>query len=436
MNDEKKVTEEIKESDIKETDIKEPDKKNWYDVFGKYGIYGMAIIFFINFLFRDLLLMININGSLYYIFGIYIIILLLTIFNKNMNSLINIKRHNQFIVLIIIPLVLILLLSFVVFMFANNISYFFINGKIPFRNFYNNEVINLLCLLFIAISLLIYIIFNFAEKALDKQSKLLEKNVKIYVDNNEIECKKLYDSINQIHRKVYQESDIAYTATCIPVKYDSERNSLTFCLVSNESHKKCKWMFPGGHVDISKIKLENDMILSDISGMPINIIIAKIKKEAGIDNIKFINNNFCTNSDNIPSNVFSNYCYPVVAPAFNYIFRVNESAKCRELYGHKYHYDFTYVGVYEVAGLESKYDYVEIEFLYDQFTFAKQANKDNGIEKISTEIRKKINEHLKKKQKNYQIQHVNDLVLNSIQEMIYSTLEVYKTYLDKQNINI
>lgn len=240
---------------------------------------------------------------------------------------------------------------------------------------------------------------------------------------------KYIQKLEFLENKLEKQFTFAYTATCIPLRYNKDSNSIYICLIENKSHKEAAWMFPGNHVNINKNQSDNEPDLAEIKYIPHNDIIDSAKNEAGLVDLKLIDLNF-QYIDPFESSSKYNYpdtCWPVNAPVFNYLFKVSNHAKCYELHGHRCHYDFTYVGEYnEIESKDAKFKVVEVEFRLDRFKFTDD-DKAEDISIIQSILGKEINKSIKRNGNKYQNISADKLFLNSIPLMIYNTLIFYKT---------
>ncbi len=229
-------------------------------------------------------------------------------------------------------------------------------------------------------------------------------------------------SLGTIVDSISKKQQFAYTATCIPVKYEAESEHITVVLIKNVSHTKASWMFPGSHIDISSNTLNDEIELQKIDFTPEKILMKKVEYESGIKNITFVDINYGSiepkSLQDYPEN-----CYPIITPVFHYLFKVNEYASCYTKYNHRCHYDFTYVGEYDEIDEEAaSYDVVEIKFELNQFDVTQRENGISYVKRmLAKDINKKINGNRKKQPK-----PIQDLCLDSIPEMIYNAVIFYK----------
>ena len=97
---------------------------------------------------------------------------------------------------------------------------------------------------------------------------------------NQEQLNNISQEVEKLKSILEKRSPVGYTATCIPVRYNEEHDTLVFALIKNMSHKECQWMFPGSHVEVSNNQLREEFNLTDISIVPGKIIQEKVKKEA------------------------------------------------------------------------------------------------------------------------------------------------------------
>ena len=86
--------------------------------------------------------------------------------------------------------------------------------------------------------------------------------------------------VENIQTILEKKSQVGYTATCIPIRYNTEHDTFVFALIRNISHEESQWMFPGSHVEVSNNQLREVFDLTDISIVPGKVIEDKVKKEA------------------------------------------------------------------------------------------------------------------------------------------------------------
>ncbi len=214
----------------------------------------------------------------------------------------------------------------------------------------------------------------------------------------------------------------AYAATCIPIKENSTSTEITVCLIKNKSHNESAWMFPGGHVDITKNYYnEKDESLYNIANIPEKIVDKKSNDEAGLEGLKII-----SLSDYRGGLQQLETALGLKAPAFIYLFKVNNSANCYSILKHRIHLDFTYISTYSSIKNDHPYDVCEVTV----DTSALTGDKSKAILSIShlleSEINKKCNPSGKQKKAGH------NLFPDSIPEMIYCACKYYEDYCKKQ----
>lgn len=216
-----------------------------------------------------------------------------------------------------------------------------------------------------------------------------------------------------------RDTYFAYAATCIPIKETSTDKNITLCLIENRSHNESAWMFPGGHIDLTKNYYnEKDSSLSNVSIIPERIVKKKAMEEAGLNELKFISlSDFRGNVRQLETG------WSLNAPAFNYLFKVNDSANCYSILHHRVHLDFTYVATYKDIDPKSKrYDIYEFELSLDKLP---QSEKE-AISSITHQLQDKLNE---RSQSGEPAKTAHDLFPDSIPEMIYCACKYYQAFL-------
>lgn len=384
------------------------DKTNWSEILNKNGIWAFVLLaatsFILNQIFLTVKPFISVIILLTYICWIFYIE-----FNKKVKSPFNVERKMVFGFLIIIPL-LITVMTLVLLFYVKEYS----STKI-IEFFTKNDSYTFILMYFAIISMIGYFVLLMYSKICNTHNG--ESHCK-YEGNGEV--KKQLSGIMDVLEK---RSQIAYTATCIPIKYISSQNKITVVLINNKSHSKSPWMFPGSHVDMpTNLSIQEELNLQEITCTPEIIVIDKVKTEAGINDIKLLDPNY---SYIEPHNSVSypNSCWPVVAPAFNYLFKVSENAKCYKKHNHRCHYDFTYIGEYtSINESEAEYETIEIEL--DIFKIDEN-ERMKGINYINNIIVQSLNQRSGLKRKNQHI-GIGELCLDSIPEMIYNALLFYK----------
>lgn len=211
----------------------------------------------------------------------------------------------------------------------------------------------------------------------------------------------------------------AYAATCIPIKDNSSNDKISLCLINNHSHNESAWMFPGGHIDLTKNYYnEKDSSLSNLSIIPEKIVKKKAMIEAGLEELSFISlSDFRGNVRQLET------ARSLYAPAFNYLFKVNKSANCHSILRHRVHLDFTYVATYKNINTKSRrYETYEFELSMNGLP---DSEKD-AISMISHILEEKINEYTRNGDS---VKPAHNLFPDSIPEMIYCACRYYQAYL-------
>lgn len=220
-----------------------------------------------------------------------------------------------------------------------------------------------------------------------------------------------------------RDTYFAYAATCIPIKETSTDKNITLCLIENRSHNESAWMFPGGHIDLSKNYYnEKDSSLSNVTIIPEKIVTKKAMDEAGLKELKFISlSDFRGNVRQLETG------WSLNAPAFNYLFKVNDSANCYSILHHRIHLDFTYVVTYkDIDSKSKKYNTYEFELPFDKLP---QSEKE-AISTIAHQLQEKLNEY---SQNGKSAKSAHDLFPDSIPEMIYFACKYYQLSLKMHN---
>ena len=227
---------------------------------------------------------------------------------------------------------------------------------------------------------------------------------------------------------------MGYTATCIPIRFDDRNKTFIVALIKNISHKESQWMFPGSHIDITANQLREGFELMDLNVVPGKVIVDKAKKEAGLVELQFLDPyyevvSYGKTKSGKKERDYPNTCYPLKAPVFNYLFRVNETARCYKEQNHRCHYDFTYIGEYSKIDVnEAEYEVIELEFE----NTINEMEYGEAIERIKAKafecINAKIRERQNRRQRNQQNIPFNKLCLDSIPEMIYNAILFYSDY--------
>lgn len=202
--------------------------------------------------------------------------------------------------------------------------------------------------------------------------------------------------------------------------------------MKNESHSECQWMFPGSHVEVSNNELKEDFKLTDVNIIPSEVIQDKVIKEAGLTDLQFIDPYYAAiNNENMleggEQHSYPNTCYPKMAPAFNYLFRVSEFADCYNKQNHRCHYDFTYIAEYtSFDQKDAKFEIFEIEI---KKKFLEGKEHSEAVAFISSQLGRGINRKINNinRRNNVSIP-VNKLFPDSIPEMIYNAILFYADY--------
>ena len=261
----------------------------------------------------------------------------------------------------------------------------------------------------------------------------MRENV-IGLQNNMTEA---LDEMKEIKSMLKKRSQVGYTATCIPIRYDYDKACFILLLIKNKSHSKSQWMFPGGHVEVSANRMNADFELQNVGITPDKVIVNKLADEAGLTEIQLLDPNYDTASmepgTGRKERPYPYTCYPAVAPVFNYLFRVSESASCYKSRNHRCHYDFTYIGEYKIINRTvDQYEFIEAEFPKDKVCGASSHSQAIGIisaglvEQINRKFPKKA-EYKGKKMRPTTIP-AEELFLDSIPEMIYNAILFYNDY--------
>lgn len=368
------------------------------------------------------------------IVGMYIISAFISIYSSKTRPIFNLKKTELLFYQIMIPLTISGVIGIICSSisgdenstFWKNIEMWILNG--------DNQL--LLVVVFSALVVLCYFIaFVRAEndESTEDESRLDNEIIKDNCDkSNEI-----LKVVKDIHSILEKRSQIAYTATCIPIRYNEEHETFVFALIKNLSHEESQWMFPGSHVDVSNNQLKEDFELNEIEVIPGSIIEKKVKKEAGLLDLQFIDPYYETvgfeNTINgkKQQRSYPNTCYPAKTPVFNYLFRVSKSAKCYKNQNHRCHYDFTYIGEYsKIDETQAEYEVIEIE-LNKNLDF-KNREREDAIAQITSKLGRQINNKIKSKAGKYRKSDFrvpfDQLCLDSIPEMIYNAILFYIDY--------
>ncbi len=117
----------------------------------------------------------------------------------------------------------------------------------------------------------------------------------------------------------------ALAATCVPIEYDDAECVYRVTLIRNPNYNREQWMFPGGHVHFSD------------GNYPPDVARARVRAEAGLE-VDLLT------PVRVGEQAFDGMVQ-IASPHFNFVFTLDESARCTRAEGHEYHFDFTYVGV-------------------------------------------------------------------------------------------
>lgn len=419
------------------------DNKNNNTILSKLFTNGIGVYFimqFVAFVLNKLLNFVWLEYAPVIIVAVYIIWALISIYSSKYKTIFELDKKELVFYQIIIPVTLSILIGSICINIAGNVEKSFLDNV---KNWLKNDGNQLfLIIIFSGIVLICYFIayernrifnnFNNNKEVCqfpDKVNELCEKNENT---SNEI-----YEEVKNIQDILEKKNQVGYTATCIPIRYNKEHDTFVFALIKNLSHEESQWMFPGSHVEVSNNELKEEFDLTDISIIPSEVIEEKVKKEAGLVDLQFIDPYYetvrweFTTCGEREERSYPNTCYPVKAPVFNYLFRVSESAKCYNNQNHRCHYDFTYIGEYsQINEKDAEYEVIEIE-LNRSKDFEKMERADaiaHIISKLGQQINKKIKEKRgRNKKKNLNIPF-DQLCLDSIPEMIYNAILFYIDY--------
>lgn len=366
---------------------------------------------------------------------LYIIGVLVSIYNSKVDSLFNLKKIELLCYQILLPILLTIMIGIVCVDVTKTLENSFIESTINW--FLSIENRALLLILFWGFVLLFsFIAYERVEicKATKTECEFSGKTEMLYTSSAK-KLEKISQELENVQNTLERKNEVGYTATCIPIRYNKEHETYVFALVQNLSHEKSQWMFPGSHVEVSNNQLEEKFDLTDISIIPEMVISEKVKKEAGLLDIQFIDPyyekvSWDHSKDRKEERNYPNTCYPAKAPVFNYLFRVSESAKCYKEHNHRCHYDFTYIGEYsEINESEAEYEVVEVEFNKNK-NFRTMEYTD-AIAYITSKLGNQINKKIKgnkKNRKNSLNTPFDQLCLDSIPEMIYNAILFYIDY--------
>ena len=374
------------------------------------------------------------NYTAVFILAIYIMIVLVGIYDSQSKPFLDLGRKELWFYQIIIPAISVILFACI----AVENSGSQINSLGDVRSWLlNNDKIPMLIGVFFCIAIVTYFIAYEnvkLRKRADEGCRFPNEVLEIQ-QNYENRLNGIYKKLEDVEAVLNEKSQVAYTATCIPIKYNKEHDSFALAMIKNLSHKESQWMFPGSHVEVSDNCVKEEFDLTDINIVPRKIIEDKVKKEAGLYDLQFIDPSFEKVSYENTANgrekrCYSNTCCPENAPVFNYLFRVSESAKCYKTKNHRCHYDFTYIGEYnEIDEKEAEYDVIEVEV--NRKKDIKDMEYLDAIAYINASIGKQINNKLnsvKGKRRNKLSIPSDQLFLDSIPEMIYNAILFYSDY--------
>lgn len=234
------------------------------------------------------------------------------------------------------------------------------------------------------------------------------------------------DVLESIKDKLLKENQVAYTVTCIPIKYDAKNKAIKMLIIKNESHEKYAWMFPGCHIEVANNHFidNNEVNLKLIDVVPNRVILEKVKEEVGLNDISLLDPNFELAVPNGSSQKRPRACWIMPAPVFNYLFLVSDASRCYKHMNHRCHYDFTYIGEYkEWDNSQNNNNVIEIELRLEDFKFD-EIHREADIIAIKTVLQDSINKSL-----NFEvIESINNLCLDSVPQMIYNASMFYKNY--------
>lgn len=398
------------------------------------GIYLLSIC--LAFLLNRLLNFVWLDYAPIVVVGIYIIWAFISIYSSKWKPIIDLSKSELLLYQIVIPIVLSILIGAICVAVTRNAEVgFFDSVKVWILNSENHLF---LIIVFSILVLLCYFIAFERVKICDDtktECRFSDESIELH-QQDKTELEKISEKIGDVQTILEKKSQVGYTATCIPVKYNKEHDTFVFALIRNLSHEESQWMFPGSHVEVSNNQLREVFELTDISIVPGKIIEDKVKKEAGLLDLQFIDPyyeavSFENTANGKEQRSYPNTCYPAKAPVFNYLFRVSKSAKCYKNQNHRCHYDFTYIGEYsEINEKEAEYEVVEIEL--NRNKNFKEMERTDAIAHITSKLGDQINKKLKanmgKKTRNQFNTPFDQLCLDSIPEMIYNAILFYIDY--------
>lgn len=412
------------------------DNKSKSTIFEKLfanGLGGYLITISFTFLLNRFLNAIWLRYAPIVVVVIYIIFSIVSIYCTKWKPVLNLSKTELLFYQIIIPVAVSVLIGSVSAGIMNYSQMDIINNIMIW--FSNNENQLFLVVIFSIVALVCYFIAYEIAKICDNaklECHVCDESIELH----QVKLDGISEKLGNIQAFLEKKSQVGYTATCIPVKYNAEHDTFVFALIRNLSHEESQWMFPGSHVEVSNNQLDETFSLTDISIVPGTVIEDKVKKEAGLVDLQFIDPyyevvSFENTINGKERRSYPNTCYPAKAPVFNYLFKVSKSAKCYKNLNHRCHYDFTYIGEYsEINDKESEYEVVEIEINRDKVY--KSMERTEAVAYISNRLREQINKKIRlktnKKTKNQFYIPFDQLCLDSIPEMIYNAILFYSDY--------
>jgi hypothetical protein len=415
------------------------DNENKNTIFQKLFANGLGIYLLTiccTFLLNRLLNFVWLSYAPIVVVGIYIIWAFISIYSSKSKPMLNLSKSELLFYQIVIPIGLSILTGAICIGVTGDAQMgFFDNVKVWI---FNSENHLFLSIVFSILVLLCYFIaFERIKICEDTKTEcqFSGESIELHRQNKE-KLNEISGEIGKVQTILEGKSQVGYTATCIPIKYNKEHDTFVLALIRNLSHEESQWMFPGSHVEVSNNQLREVFELTDISIVPSKVIGDKVKKEAGLLDLQFIDPYYeAVSYENTVNGKeernYPNTCYPEKAPVFNYIFRVSKSAKCYKNQNHRCHYDFTYIGEYsEINEREAEYEVVEIEL--NRNRNFKEMEHTEAIAHITSKLGDQINKKLKakvsKKSKNHFNTPFDQLCLDSIPEMIYNAILFYIDY--------
>ena len=391
------------------------------------GIYFIGVV--ISFVLNRILNVLWTQNVILVLTILYIALVLVSIYNSKVKPLLELNKMELLLYQIIIPFSLTVLLAAIQWEreFRNATNE--LNTVIQWLQ--NSEEQSVLALSFSIFVLICYFTAYERQESLKMtktECKFKETPIDQEKDQKIDEISSKLEAVKEILEK---KSQVAYTATCIPIKYNADHNSFMFTLIKNLSHQESQWMFPGSHIDISDNHLNEEFDLNEVEIVPGRIISDKVKREAGLVDLKFIDPYYEANG--LEQRNYPNTCYPTKTPVFNYLFRVSKSAKCYKEQNHRCHYDFTFVGEYNTINEEeAEYDVIEIEL--NRSKKLESMERADAVAYITGKLTDQINKKMSTKS-NYNKKSsmkftipFDKLCLDSIPEMIYNAILFYEDY--------